>query len=247
MRAIATYLGLPAARPIAPMAVQAPAYRRLLLAIRVVLLLPDAGGRRGSLLAMSTVDFWFDPGCPFTWRASRWLTDVGERRPLLITWRLMSLAILNEDKDVPPEWRSRLEQLAAVGWLLEAVRVEHGNETLAATYTSIGSRLHESNQEPDDGTLRAALTDVGLSGHLLEASRAESIRQAVAASHAAGQAAAGQESGSPIISIEHGPGYFGPIVVPIPTGEEADRLFDAVALISAVPAFSELKRARRRS
>src|SRR4051812_43799960 len=173
------------------------------------------------------VDFWFDPGCPFTWRTSRWLTDVAERRPLSITWRLMSLAILNEGKDLPPERQGWLAQRASVGWLLEAVRVEHGNATVAAAYTSIGTRLHDSHQDPDEGTLKAALADIGLPADLLEASRNTAVRNAVAASHAAGQAAVGQESGSPIISVEDGPGYFGPIVVPIPTGNDADRLFEA--------------------
>lgn len=28
------------------------------------------------------VEFWFDPGCPFTWRTSRWLLDVATRRGL---------------------------------------------------------------------------------------------------------------------------------------------------------------------
>jgi hypothetical protein len=46
------------------------------------------------------------------------------------------------------------------------------------------------------------------------------------------------------VAIGDGPGYFGPVVAPAPTGEDGVRLFDALVAISAVPQFSELKRAR---
>jgi hypothetical protein len=54
----------------------------------------------------------------------------------------------------------------------------------------------------------------------------------------------GAEAGSPITAFAGRPGFFGPIVVPAPTGADALRLFDALALVSAVPGFSELKGAR---
>ena len=45
--------------------------------------------------------FWFDAMCPFTWRTSRWLTGVTGTRNLTVDWRLMSLAVLNEGKEIP--------------------------------------------------------------------------------------------------------------------------------------------------
>ena len=192
----------------------------------------------------TTVDFYFDPGCPFTWRTSRWLSDVAGRRGIDIQWHVMSLYELNKDKELGPEGRSRLDAIRSVGLVLETVRREHGNASLAAAYTAIGTRLHDSNQQADEGTIAAALADEGLSHKIIEQSKHDEIAAAVSESHAEAQALVGQESGSPILSIDGGPGYFGPVVVPIPTGDEADKLFDAVVLISQVPAFSELKRAR---
>jgi hypothetical protein len=192
----------------------------------------------------TTVDFYFDPGCPFTWRTSRWLGDVAGRRGIDIRWHLMSLYELNKDKEVPPEWRSRMDAIRSVGLVLETVRQQHGNASLAAAYTAIGTRLHDSFQQADEGTIAAALADDGLPHKIIEQSKNDEIAAAVSKSHAQAQALVGQESGSPILSIDGGPGYFGPVVVPIPVGDEADKLFDAVVLISQVPAFSELKRAR---
>ena len=192
----------------------------------------------------TTVDFYFDPGCPFTWRTSRWLSDVAGRRGIDIQWHVMSLYELNKDKELGPEGRSRLDAIRSVGLVLETVRREHGNASLAAAYTAIGTRLHDSFQQADEGTIAAALADDGLPHKIIEQSKNDEIAAAVSKSHAQAQALVGQESGSPILSIDGGPGYFGPVVVPIPVGDEADKLFDAVVLISQVPAFSELKRAR---
>jgi hypothetical protein len=192
----------------------------------------------------TTVDFWFDPGCPFTWRTSRWLSDVARRRGVEISWHLMSRYELNKEKTLSPEQRARFEASHRVGLVLEAVRQEYGNAMLAAAYTAIGTRLHDSFQQPDDGTIAAALADEGLPHRLIEHSRREPVAARMIESHQQGQEAVGQESGTPIISIDGRRGYFGPVVVPIPTGDEADHLFDAVVLISQVPAFSELKRAR---
>ncbi len=48
---------------------------------------------------MADVTFFFDPVCPWTWRASRWLTTVAEARNLDIEWRPLSLLVLNNGQD----------------------------------------------------------------------------------------------------------------------------------------------------
>ena len=57
-----------------------------------------------------TVEFWFDPGCPHTWRTSRWLSDVVGRRGVDVHWRLMSLTVLNEGRERPAEYWERRRQ-----------------------------------------------------------------------------------------------------------------------------------------
>jgi 2-hydroxychromene-2-carboxylate isomerase len=196
---------------------------------------------------MSTsVDFWFDPSCRFTWRTSRWLTGVARARGLQVIWRLMSLSILHEGKEVSAKKRASLDRAQVALRFLEAVRAEHGNEALARVYSELGRRVHEQRQDLDEDAFRSALADADLPPALAAVGSDGSLQDAVARSHAQAQARVGREAGSPVIAVDGGPGFFGPVVVPVPEGAEALRLFDAVALLSTVPAFSELKRARAR-
>jgi predicted DsbA family dithiol-disulfide isomerase len=59
---------------------------------------------------MTAVDFWFDPLCPFAWITSRTMLEVEKVRDVEVTWRIMSLAYLNEDKDISQEYRDRLKE-----------------------------------------------------------------------------------------------------------------------------------------
>jgi hypothetical protein len=189
---------------------------------------------------VSTVTFWFDPSCPFTWRTSRWIRAVAPRKGAAVDWRIMSLGILNEGKDIPEQWRAGMDWSRQAQRLLVAV----GPSGIDKLYTAIGIRRHDNNEDPTEDLLVAALADAGLPAELIERSRDESLDPAIQDSHKLGQERVGTESGSPVLAIGDGPGFFGPVVVPIPEDESGDRLFDAVALLSTVPEFSELKRAR---
>ena len=55
------------------------------------------------------VDFWFDPLCPWAWMTSRWLLEVAKVRRIAPSFHVMSLAYLNQDKDIPEDYRKMLE------------------------------------------------------------------------------------------------------------------------------------------
>lgn len=192
----------------------------------------------------TSVDFWFDPGCPFTWRTSRWLTDVAQRRSVSVTWRLMSLAILNAGKEIPEQYRAGIAQGVRALRVLAAAEDAGGQEALARLYTVLGTRRHEQGGDYDDDQLRAAVAEAGLDPAVADAADDEQYDERVRASHDAVQQRVGTEVGSPVTAITGGTAFFGPVVVPVPAGDEALRLFDGLAMLASVPAFSELKTAR---
>ena len=193
---------------------------------------------------MNEVTFWFDPMCPFTWWTSRWLRDVAPRRNASVDWRVMSLAILNQDQPVDEAWRAVGEWGVLARRLLIGAKLAHGNEGIDRLYTAIGNLVHHHRAMPDEGLLEDALTQSGLPVELYGATADETLDEQIRQSHEDSQARVGTASGSPVTAIGQAPGFFGPVVVPIPAGEDADNLFDGLALLSSVPQFSELKRAR---
>ena len=189
-----------------------------------------------------TVTFWFDPSCPFTWRTSRWLRAEADRRGEAVRWRLMSLSVLNADKDDEEHETHALGRLAAR--VVAAADAGHGNDAVDALYTALGRRVHERPGRLDRDTVAAAVAEAGLPGALLQAYEDEEHDEPFRASHEEAQRRVGQEAGSPVVAFGDGPAYFGPIVTSRPAGDGARRLYDAVELLSSVPEFSELKRAR---
>src|SRR5664280_2312075 len=117
-------------------------------------------------------------------------------------------------------------------------------EAVERLYSALGRRLHYENAGPDTVTLATAVAEAQLPADLVDAVEDSSLDTVVRASHDEAQARVGTETGSPVTAVDGGPGFFGPVVAPVPEGADADRLFEALRLLSAVPQFSELKRAR---
>ena len=52
-----------------------------------------------------TVDFYWDPICPWCWITSRWMIDVGRQKRIQVTWKLFSLKKINAGRDIPEHHR----------------------------------------------------------------------------------------------------------------------------------------------
>lgn len=189
------------------------------------------------------VTIWFDPVCPFSWHTARWLRDVAGELGLAIDWRLMSLAVLNEGRELPPPQQARMHDSRRIGRLMAAIRERHGAEVMAAAYFAFGQRYLEGSEALDDRLVAEVLNVVGC--HDIDAAVMSDTAQddLVRLSHQAGQNALGESGGSPIMQID-GKTFFGPVLSGPPAPEMTKALFDAVATLAAVPQFSQLQRPR---
>ena len=188
-------------------------------------------------------DFWFDPLCPFAWITSRWMLEVQKVRDVEVTWHVMSLAYLNQDKDIDEEYREMLKP----GWgpvrVLIRAEQEHGNEVLLPIYTAMGNRIHLERSGITREMAAAALAEAGQPAGLIDAWDDSSLDEAVAASHHEGMDQVGDDVGTPTIAV-NGTAFFGPVITKCPRGDEAGRLWDGIVMAASYPQFFELKRSR---
>lgn len=190
------------------------------------------------------IDCYVDPACPFAWATSRWLTDVaGRRDDVTLSLRQMSLAVLNADAiasgDMATGMAHHMQISRAGGRLLAAAP----DGSFGDLYTALGRRVHLDHVDVDTDVARAALEECGLDPDLAAAIDDARHDEAIERAHAAAVAVYGEPSGTPLVSID-GRVFFGPVITEIPTGEAADDLLDALAVVARTPAFAQLQRPR---
>ena len=98
---------------------------------------------------VTAVEYFFDPACPWTWLTSRWLVDATRQRGVDVTWRSLSLLVLNDGN--PPElfkdgapvvcegrWDEGLQFFAS-----DDILIKHGAE-----YTPPSQGIYPSSTTP---------------------------------------------------------------------------------------------------
>ncbi|MBD1539516.1 DsbA family protein [Pseudarthrobacter sp. NKDBFgelt] len=188
-------------------------------------------------------DFWFDPLCPFAWITSRWIGEVEGVRDIETEWHVMSLAVLNEGRDLEPAYRESMDNAWGLVRVIIAAQQQHGDSTVKALYDAMGSLIHESGEQDRDVVITKALADCGLPATLAAAASTDAFDDQLRASHQEGISLVGQDVGTPVVAF-NGTAFFGPVLTRIPRGEEAGKLWDATTAIAAYPHFFELKRSR---
>ena len=183
-------------------------------------------------MASATVDleFFFDPMCPWAWITSRWVKEVQELRQYSVTWKPISLKLLNANQTA--EWytdeykrghAAGHDALRTACALVDHLGVDEGNEAVDRFYTALGTQAHKNGRRDDLRDNTVAFIDECL------------VMAGV--------------SMTPILTFHPGQAnegsFFGPVIARIPRGEEALKLWNAVEVVATTPGVAELKRTLR--
>ena len=189
------------------------------------------------------VRFHFDPACPWAWMTSRWMTEVMEHRDLDVSWELMSLRYLNEDRDIDQGYRDFIATRQDLSGSIAAAVLRDGPQVAGPLYTAIGTRVHPEGRRDYDAVIADAFAECGIAPVTQTDIDAAATQDFLREATAAVVAKVGDDVGTPTIDID-GASFFGPVVTPAPKGQAALDLWDGCVLVSRTQGFYEIKRSR---
>lgn len=191
-----------------------------------------------------SVQFFFDPLCPFAYQTSRWIRAVAARTDLRVHWRFFSLQEGNRKGDESHPW----EEEWAGSWSLMRVGAmlrTRDESLLDRWYAAIGRTTHEEGRPAYDRTVAHEIVrDLGLPSDTIERALSDERTNELVRSDHEWLVSTHAGFGVPTLVF---PGYralYGPVVAPAPQGDEAMRLWDVTLTYLAIPGLYELKTPR---
>lgn len=197
----------------------------------------------------NTIDFYFDPLCPFAHQTAIWARDVRRQTGLTIRWRFFSVEEVNRG-DAPHVWE-RDTPPPGYGALRVAAFLRRRDEALCdAWYAACGKARHEQGRKfHDPAVARELLASIGADPADYDAALADpTTHDDVRADHAhalEAYAAFGVPTiVFPATAEAREKAVFGPVVLPGPTGQAALDLWQVTAGYARIPGLYELKTPR---
>jgi 2-hydroxychromene-2-carboxylate isomerase len=201
------------------------------------------------------LEFYFDPVCPWAWITSRWVTNVQQLRNYEVSWRFISLKMINAERGYAGNNAYELIHNAGLAGLrvASAARAQGGNASVAALYTALGNAIHVGGRREELVTnphvfLLSVVADAGLPAEIASAFEDSTHDEVIRYETEAALSRTGKDVGTPILTFNpkaaNEASLFGPVISKAPKGDEAVKLWDAVQTI-AESGVAEIKRSLR--
>jgi 2-hydroxychromene-2-carboxylate isomerase len=210
---------------------------------------------------VADLEFFFDPVCPWAYLTSRWVVEVQRERPYDVTWRFISLRMINAAKVGDPAHAWYTEDYQAIHRagthglrVADEIRLQYGPSKVGDFYTALGQAIHRDRRRDEIigdpvAMLSGVVESVGLPGGLGAHALDESHDEWIASETELAFSRTGRDVGTPIMTFNPGQpnegSFFGPVINRVPRGDEAVRLWEAVATVATTPGVAELKRSIR--
>ena len=188
-----------------------------------------------------SIEFFFDPMCPFAYQTSVWIRDVRDEVGLDITWRFFSLEEVNRPEGKKHPWEREL----SYGWTPMRVAAwlrRQNMDWCDKFYEACGKALHvDGRRFYDRPVALELLRNAGLPEEAWdEALQDETTHDDVKRDH--DEAVAIHAGfGVPIIVMPGARAVFGPVVAPAPPRERAVELWNIVVGYGHFPGLYEIK------
>jgi hypothetical protein len=192
-------------------------------------------------------ELFVDPSCPFAWITEQWLAEVERARPIELRVRLLSLAVVNEGRDIDAWYRAFNDAAWAPARVMAAVELEAGPAAARRFYEAYGQRFHVELNTADDAdrlvTSTLALERAELPASLASAATDTQLDDVLRNWTRSALDQVGLDVGVPITVID-GVAASGPVFSRTPRGPEAMQLFDAFEVFARHRTFVRLERQR---
>jgi len=201
------------------------------------------------------LEFYFDPVCPWAWITSRWVTNVQQLRSYEVSWKFISLRMINAERGyVGHEAYEQIHNAGLAGLrVASAARAQGGNASVAAVYTALGNAIHIGGRREElvndpKSFLLSIVADAGLPAEVAAAYEDLTHDEVIRYETEAALSRTGKDVGTPILTFNpksaNEASLFGPVISQAPKGDDAMKLWDAVQTI-AESGVAEIKRSLR--